>query len=60
MILIVTLPTRTEGKTLEFKRDLSSPDLVIRTIVAFANIPRSSVRNRATGGSMADPARSAA
>lgn len=28
---------RPEGKTLEFKRDLSSPDKVIRTIVAFAN-----------------------
>jgi ATP-dependent DNA helicase RecG len=31
------LLTLTEGKTLEFKRDLSSPDKVIRTIVAFAN-----------------------
>ena len=29
--------TKPEGKTLEFKRDLSSPDKVIRTIVAFAN-----------------------
>lgn len=28
---------QTEGKTLEFKRDLSSPDGVLRTIVAFAN-----------------------
>jgi len=28
---------RPEGKTLEFKRDLSSPDGVLRTIVAFAN-----------------------
>ena len=26
-----------EGKTLEFKRDLSSPEGVLRTIVAFAN-----------------------
>ena len=26
-----------EGKTLEFKRDLSSPDGVLRAIVAFAN-----------------------
>ena len=25
-----------EGKTLEFKRDLSSPDKVMRTLVAFA------------------------
>ena len=31
---LLTMP---EGKTLEFKRDLSSPDKVIRTIVAFAN-----------------------
>ncbi len=28
---------RPEGKTLEFKRDLSSPDGVVCTIVAFAN-----------------------
>ena len=28
---------RPEGKTLEFKRDLSSPDGVLRAIVAFAN-----------------------
>ena len=28
---------RQEGKTLEFKRDLSSPDGLIRSIVAFAN-----------------------
>jgi predicted HTH transcriptional regulator len=26
-----------EGKTLEFKRDLSSPDGVLKTMVAFAN-----------------------
>ena len=26
-----------EGKTLEFKRDLSSPDKILRTITAFAN-----------------------
>jgi len=26
-----------EGKTLEFKRDLSSPDKVLRTVIAFAN-----------------------
>jgi predicted HTH transcriptional regulator len=26
-----------EGKTLEFKRDLSSPDKVLRTVAAFAN-----------------------
>jgi ATP-dependent DNA helicase RecG len=34
---IAVLLTRTEGKTLEFKRDLSAPDRVIRTLVAFAN-----------------------
>ncbi len=28
---------RPEGKTLEFKRDLSSPDGFLRTVVAFAN-----------------------
>lgn len=26
-----------EGKTLEFKRDISSPDGIIRSVVAFAN-----------------------
>ena len=31
------LLTRPEGKTLEFKRDLSSPDRIVRTLVAFAN-----------------------
>ena len=31
------LLTKPEGKTLEFKRDLSSPDKVMRTIVALAN-----------------------
>ena len=29
-----------EGKTLEFKRDLSSPEGALRTIVAFANTAR--------------------
>jgi len=29
---------RPEGKTLELKRDLSSPDGLLRTIVAFANM----------------------
>ena len=28
---------RPEGKDLEFKRDLSSPARVLRTVVAFAN-----------------------
>ncbi|MEP7310687.1 MAG: helix-turn-helix domain-containing protein [Acidobacteriota bacterium] len=31
------LLTRSEGKTLEFKRDLSSPEGVLRSLVAFAN-----------------------
>ena len=34
---LLYLLKRPEGKTLEFKRDVSSPDGVLRTIVAFAN-----------------------
>jgi ATP-dependent DNA helicase RecG len=34
---LVTLLSRNEGKTLEFKRDLSSPQNVLKAIVAFAN-----------------------
>jgi predicted HTH transcriptional regulator len=34
---LVELLKRPEGKTLEFKRDLSSPDGALKTIVAFAN-----------------------
>lgn len=34
---LAELLTRSEGKNLEFKRDLSSPDGVLRAIVAFAN-----------------------
>ena len=34
---ILDLLKRPEGKTLEFKRDLSSPDGVLRAIAAFAN-----------------------
>ena len=34
---LLDLLKRPEGKTLEFKRDLSSPDGVLRTLVAFAN-----------------------
>ena len=34
---LVDLLRRPEGKTLEFKRDLSSPDGAMKTIVAFAN-----------------------
>jgi len=34
---LIDLLKRSEGKTLEFKRDLSSPDGVLRTIIAFSN-----------------------
>lgn len=34
---LLKLLARPEGKTLEFKRDLSSPEGVLRTIVAFSN-----------------------
>ena len=34
---LVQILTRPEGKTLEFKRDLSSPEGVLKTLVAFAN-----------------------
>lgn len=35
--LLESLLRRHEDKTLEFKRDLSSPERVIITLVAFAN-----------------------
>ena len=34
---LIALLSRPEGKTLEFKRDLSSPEKLLRTLVAFAN-----------------------
>lgn len=34
---LVELLKRSEGKTIEFKRDLSSPEGILRSIVAFAN-----------------------
>jgi ATP-dependent DNA helicase RecG len=34
---LITLLSRTEGKTLEFKRDLSSPEGALKAIVAFDN-----------------------
>ncbi len=34
---VVEILSKHEGKTLEFKRDLTSPDGVLRTLVAFAN-----------------------
>ena len=32
-----TLLSRPEGKTLEFKRDVTSPEKILRALVAFAN-----------------------
>lgn len=37
MLDLIEILRRPEGKTLEFKRDLSSPDGALKTIVAFAN-----------------------
>ena len=34
---LIEILKRPEGKTLEFKRDLSSPDAALKAIVAFAN-----------------------
>ena len=34
---LIGLLQRPEGKTLEFKRDLSSPEKVLHTLIAFAN-----------------------
>jgi len=34
---LISLLSRPEGKTLEFKRDLTSPENVLKTVVAFAN-----------------------
>ena len=34
---IISLLSQPEGKTLEFKRDLSSPEGALKAIVAFAN-----------------------
>jgi ATP-dependent DNA helicase RecG len=34
---LIDLLRRPEGKTLEYKRDLSSPEGVLKTMVAFAN-----------------------
>ncbi|AHF90880.1 putative transcriptional regulator with HTH domain [Opitutaceae bacterium TAV1] len=57
---IAALLRQPEGKTLEFKRDLSSPDNVLKTIVAFANTAGGIMlvgvddKTRKTGG-LADP-----
>lgn len=37
MMRIEELLTRPEGKTLEFKQDLSSPKNILKTLTAFAN-----------------------
>ncbi len=37
LVDLLDLLKRPEGKTLEFRRDLSSPDGVLRSLVAFAN-----------------------
>src|ERR1035437_7837262 len=37
VVILVELLKRTEGKTLEFKRDLSSPEGILKCLVAFAN-----------------------
>jgi predicted HTH transcriptional regulator len=34
---LIGLLQRPEGKTLEFKRDLSSPEKVLHSLIAFAN-----------------------
>ena len=34
---LIAFLQRREGKTLEYKRDLSTPDGLLRTLVAFAN-----------------------
>ena len=36
-MVLVELLKHTEGKTLEFKRDLSSPEGILKCLVAFAN-----------------------
>jgi len=36
-VALVELLKRTEGKTLGFKRDLSSPEGILKCLVAFAN-----------------------
>ena len=37
VVILVELLKRTEGKTVEFKRDLSSPEDILKCLVAFAN-----------------------
>ena len=37
VVRLVELLKRHEGKTLEYKRDLSSPESILKCLVAFAN-----------------------
>jgi ATP-dependent DNA helicase RecG len=37
VVRLVELLQRNEGKTLDYKRDLSSPEGTLETLVAFAN-----------------------
>jgi len=46
---ITQLITMPEGKTLEFKRDLSSPKNMLKTLVAFANTAGGALNNRSGG-----------
>ncbi len=39
MMRLVGILKRPEGKSLEFRRELSSPDGALKTIIAFANTP---------------------
>jgi len=53
---LIEILKRPEGKTLEFKRDLSSPTGLVRTATAFANT-RPGAPPRGSGGRHAAPAR---
>jgi len=46
---LVELLKRPESKTLEFKRDLSSPEGALKTIVAFANTAGGALLDRLRG-----------
>ena len=50
---IEQLLTSPEGKTLEFKRDLSSPRNILKTLVAFANTACVRITSRPRGQSKA-------
>jgi len=48
---LIGLLQRPEGKTLEFKRDLSSPEKVLHTLIAFANTAGDFARDHSTANS---------